>query len=848
MEKAEFKVSGMTCAMCANSITASLKELEGVSDASVNLGSEKAHVEYDPAKVTPSEMKESIQEVGYGVINESARIKIGGMTCAMCVKAVKQALEDVPGIYSAEVNLATETASVTYNPSTATMKDMKKAVEDMGYDFIGSRDQDTGKKEEEVFRRSQKLRILRFTLGFAFALPLMALMHSPWKPPFDMAYFMLSVTAPIFIFISYPIFLAAFRSLRHGQLNMDVMYSMGMGVAFVSSLMGTFYLLLDRSFMFYDTVLMLGAFLTLGRYLEARAKGKTTDAIKKLVDLRPGEATVIRDGSEIKIPVEEVKVGDLIVVKPGESIPVDGIVKKGSSSVDESMITGEPIPGSKEEGDEVIGGTINRTKVLRIEASKVGGDTLLSRIIKMVEEAQGSRPPIQRIADKAVTYFIPAVLTVAILTFSVWFLIAGETLLFSLTALISVLVIACPCALGLATPTAVTVGIGRGAEMGVLVKTGEALERSGGIDTVVFDKTGTLTEGRPEVSDVFGIETSEEEVFRIAGALEKGSTHPLAEAILKKSDEEIDPGEELETLGGKGVTGKLNGVRYLVGSRKLMEGVDISADAETIIDKLESRGNTTVLVSDGEKLLGIIGISDSVKKSSPRAIHSIRNLGMDTVMISGDNERAAGSVGKMLGIDRVIANVLPGEKAEEIRKLQKKGKTVAFVGDGINDAPALAQSDVGIAMGGGTDVAVESGDIVLVKDDPLDAVRGILLSRKVMKRIRQNLFWAFAYNTALIPLAAGLLYPFFGITMRPEFAAMAMAASSVTVVSLSLLLKRYVPHIDKEEVKDMAIDPICKMEVDEKKAKWTSEYHGKKFFFCAPGCKHMFDKNPEKWA
>ena len=851
MEKAEFKISGMTCAMCSNSISAALSDLDGVKEANVNLGNERAFVEYEPSSIDLKQMQRAIEEVGYGVVNEAVTLRIGGMTCAMCVNAVKSSLEGIPGVRSADVNLGTETARVVYNPAMVDTDDLKGAIEDVGYEFLGTEGEKSRKREEESYRRNQKLRAIRFSLGFLLGIPLMALMHSPWKPPVDTAYLMLSLSAPVFAFISYPIFLAALRSLRHRQLNMDVMYSMGMGVAFVSSLMGTFNIVLDRSFLFYDTVLMLAAFLTLGRYLEARAKGKTTDAIKKLVELRPGEATVLENGDEVVIPVERVKVGDQILVKPGDSIPVDGVVVKGSSSVDESMITGEPIPRSRESGDPVIGGTINQSRVLVVEASKVGKDTLLSRIISMVEEAQGSRPPIQRIADKAVTYFIPIVLTVAILTFSIWFLIAGETLLFSLTALISVLVIACPCALGLATPTAVTVGIGRGAEMGVLIKTGEALERSGKIDTVVFDKTGTLTEGKPKVSDIVPIGVSKKELLRIAGGLEKGSNHPLSDAILRSMEGiDIPDGERLETIGGKGVRGLLGGKEYMVGSRRMMkeEGVDISAYAERKMSEMERRGETAVMVSNRETVMGVIGISDSVKETSATGVHSLKNMGLDTVMISGDNRRAAGAVGEDLGIDKVIAEVLPGDKAEEIKKLQDGGRVVAFVGDGINDAPALAQSDVGIAMGGGTDVAVESGDIVLVKDDPLDAVRGILLSRKVMKRIKQNLFWAFAYNTALIPLAAGLLYPVFGLAMRPEFAAMAMAASSVTVVSLSLLLKRYVPEIDRKEVKKMAVDPVCKMEVDESNAKWTSQYKGRKFYFCAPGCKHMFDRNPDKWA
>ncbi|MGA1821625.1 MAG: heavy metal translocating P-type ATPase [Thermoplasmatota archaeon] len=852
--RVDMKISGMTCAMCVAAIKNALEEQEGISAADVNLGTETARVAYDPKKIDLRGMERIVRNVGYDVVDDKAVIGIGGMTCAMCVSAVESGLRELPGVVDVSVNLGSEKAHVVYNPKVTTLSDMRKAIEDIGYRYVGTEDESGSDAADKIHKRAQGIRILRFTLGFVFGIPLMALMHLGIDLGIDMAYFMMSVSTPIFIFISYPIFMAAFRSLRHRSLNMDVMYSMGMGVAFIASVLGTFGMVLNRHFMFYDTVLMLAAFLTLGRYLEARAKGKTGEAIKKLIGLRPKTATLVRDGVEMEIPAEDVAVGDIVIVKPGGKVPVDGVVRKGSSSVDESMITGEPIPSTKDIGDDVIGGTINRNGILQIEAAKVGKETVLSQIIRMVEEAQGSKPPIQRIADKAVTYFIPVVLTIAILSFAVWYLILGETLLFSLTTLISVLVIACPCALGLATPTAVTVGIGRGAELGILIKNGEALERSQSVDTVVFDKTGTLTLGRPAVMDVIGFDTEEYEVLSLAGSLERNSSHPLAEAIVERAQSDgIDLSEvdDFDTAGGKGVSGKINGKSILVGNRQMMidKGIDISRDVEISLGELEEKGRTGVLVSYGGRIAGMVGISDEIKETSMRAVHHLNSGGIKTIMITGDNRRTADAVAKQLGIKQVIAEVLPQDKAMEVKRLQEDGRTVAFIGDGINDAPALAQADVGIAMGSGTDIAVETGDIVLVKGDPVDGAAGLQLSKKVIRRIKENIFWAFAYNTALIPVAAGALKPLFGITMRPEFAGLAMAMSSVTVVTLSLMLKRYVPPIKREikEANKMALDPICKMTVDEKTAKWTSEHLGRKYYFCAPGCKHMFDKDPDKW-
>ncbi|HOV51650.1 MAG TPA: copper-translocating P-type ATPase, partial [Methanothrix sp.] len=546
------------------------------------------------------------------------------------------------------------------------------------------------------------------------------------------------------------------------------------------------------------TAIMLASFLTLGRFLEAKAKGSTSEAIRKLVGLQPRKATVLRDGSEIEVAVEEVVVGDQIQVKPGEKIPVDGLVLDGQSYVDESMITGEPVPALKVVGQKVVGGTINKNGVLRFRATKVGRETTLAQIISLVQEAQGSRPPIQRIADRAVSYFIPAILSIAALAFVYWYFIAHETLLFSLTALISVLVVACPCALGLATPTAVTVGVGRGAEIGILIKSGEALEASEKLNSVAFDKTGTLTVGRPDVTDLTSFGIDEIDLLRLAANAEKGSEHPLAEAVVRKAQAQgisLIGATDFETLPGKGVLAKVDAKSVVVGNRLLFleRGIEMPDELLAKASDLEKQGKTAILIALDGKGCGVLGIADKLKDSARRAVAELKKMGLGVVMITGDNLRSASAVANQLGIEQVLSEVLPEEKSKEIKRLQQGGRKVAFVGDGINDAPALAQADVGIAIGSGTDVAIETGEIVLMKDDLLDAVAAIQLSRKVISRIKLNIFWAFAYNALLVPVAAGALFPFYGITFRPEFAGLAMALSSVTVVSLSLLLKRYTP-------------------------------------------------------
>jgi len=799
-KKAELKISGMSCAMCAKTIEKSLLSLNGVVNARVNLGNETAFVRYDPKKLKVTDLEKVVKDAGYGVINEKVTLKIGGMSCATCVNTVRNSLRKLDGVASVNVNLSAEKAYITYNPKMTTIADMKRAIEEAGYQYLGIEGEKAEGLEEVARNKNLREKRNRIIVGFAVGIPLMIIKYIPF--PFSKMYLMLTISTPAFIYVAHPIFSAAYRSVKNKNLGMDVMYSMGIGVAFTASILGTFGILPSK-FLFYDTAVLLATFLTMGRYLETRAKGKTSDAIKKLMDLQAKTATIIHNNSEIEIPVEDVQTNDIVIVKPGEKIPVDGEVIEGKSYVDESMVTGEPIPNLKKKGDGVVGGTLNKNSILKFRAKRVGKDTVLSQIIRLVEQAQGSKPPIQRIADKAVTYFIPAVLTVAILSFAIWYIILGSPLLFALTSLVSVLVIACPCALGLATPTAVTVGVGRGAELGILIKNGEALEVSEKLTTVIFDKTGTLTKGKPEVTDIISVGMDKMNLLSLAASVEKNSGHPLAQAIVKRAREEdikLREIKDFDTFEGKGVVASIDGQKLLVGSKAFLKENNVSfpKDAEEKILQLENEGKTVILISSfnsTNKVSGIIAVADSLKRTTRGAIKELKKMKLNVAMITGDNPRTADAIARQIGIGRVLAGILPQDKAVEVKKFQERGEVVAFVGDGINDAPALAQANVGIAIGSGTDIAIESGEIVLMNDDLMDAVAAIQLSKKVMQRIKQNVFWAFAYNTVLIPVAAGLLFPFFGIVFKPELAGLAMAMSSVTVVSLSLTLKKYLPPV-----------------------------------------------------
>ena len=793
-KKAELKIAGMVCAACTAAIEKALRSLDGVALAFVNLGTETATVEYDSQKLRLADLEKAVRDAGYDVIDEKVVLRIGGMVCAMCVGALEIALKKLDGVVEVRVNLASEKAYVTFNSRMIGLADMKKAVLDTGYQFLGLEGEEAmADREKEMLARDLADKKKRIIIGFATSLFLMAVMYLPvhqiipmqlaMAVPNFMSLFMLIVSAPVFVYVSYPIFRAALRALSNRNLDMDVMYGMGIGVAYGSSILGTFGIVLTSDFMFYETAVMLASFLTLGRYLEAGAKGRTSEAIKKLVGLVPKRATLLKDGREIEVSVEEVLVGDSLLVKPGEKIPADGVVTAGESYVDEAMITGESIPAFKEPGSRVVGGTLNKNGSLKFSATRIGKETVLARIIALVEMAQGTRPAVQRIADRAVAYFIPTILTIAAASFVYWYFVAHNTLLFSLTALISVLVVACPCALGLATPTAITVGIGRGAELGILIKSGEALEASDKLNVVAFDKTGTLTIGRPDVTDMAALGVEEKEMLRLAASAERPSEHPLAEAVVRKAQEQ---GLVLALVEGRQV---------VAGNRMLFTnlGIEIVPELLEKASSYEEQGKTAMLIALDGRACAVLAISDRLKESAQQAVLDLQRMNLSVVMITGDNAKSAAAVANQLGIKTVLSEVLPEDKSNEIKRLQQSGSKVAFVGDGINDAPALAQADVGIAIGSGTDVAIEAGEIVLMKDDLLHVVAAIELSRKVISRIKLNIFWAFAYNVALVPVAAGALYPAFGITFRPELAGLAMALSSVTVISFSLLLKKYIP-------------------------------------------------------
>ncbi|MBN1431979.1 MAG: heavy metal translocating P-type ATPase [Methanomicrobiaceae archaeon] len=798
VKKTSLKVTGMHCAACAASVESTLKKLKGVDSASVSIASEDAQISYDPETLSIGEIESAIRKNGYGVSLGKKTIKIGGMHCVACVSTVKNALEDIEGVFSADVNLIDNSAVISYSGDGVDPKKLRAAVQSAGYEYLGSEEDFSAEKEAEEFAREQKIRLARVLTGLGAAAVLMAIMYAGLPASVPVHLIMFVIATPAVAFLGYPIFRAAYLSLRNLSLNMDVMYALGIGTAYIASIMGTFGIFLTTDYMFYETAVMLSAFLTLGRYLEANAKGRTNDAVKKLLNLRPTRALVKKDGEYVEVPAEELSEGAEILVKPGGRVPVDGMVLSGEAYVDESMITGEPVPVLKVQGDEITGGTLLTGGSLVFSATRVGRDTALSQIISLVEETQRTKPPVQRIADVAVSWFIPVILAIAIIAASIWYFLLGSTTLFALTVFISIIVVACPCALGLATPTAVTVGIGRGAELGILIRNGEALEISERLKTVVFDKTGTLTRGKPEVTGTASFGIDEKEMIALTAAAESFSEHPVAKAILdyaKENGIEIPEGEDFSSKTGGGVGIVVDGRKVSAGNRDFISnsGAVIGEDAEKVLSGYESAGKTTVTVASDGKIIGVLAISDMLKDSAIKAISEIKDMGLSVAMITGDNAITALSVARDAGIDDVHANVLPGEKAEKVKGIREKSGMTAFVGDGINDAPALAEADVGIAVGSGTDVALESADIVLMKSDLRDAAAAIQLSRKVMGRIKLNLFWAFAYNTALIPVAAGVLYPLYGIVFRPEYAGAAMILSSVTVISLSLMLKGYTP-------------------------------------------------------
>lgn len=809
LKEMDLPIEGMHCASCVLSLNKTFEKVEGVESVDADLASNKLHLTVNPKKLPFDEIETLVKNLGFELHTDEVTLKLNGMHCASCVMNVENFLIRLDGIFDVKADLTSQTARINYDKTKVTVKDMEEVINSLGFEVLGI-DGQLEINEDEIYKNDLKDKRNRIIVGFAASAVLMALMYIHWHPfGLSMGITSLIISILPFLYVSLPTLRAGFNGLVHKNLNMDVMYSMGITVAYISSILGTFNIVLDHSFMFYETAIMLPSFLLIGRYLEAKAKKKTSDSIRELIGLQPTAATLIEldsNGnivSQKEVNIKEIQIGDILLVRPGDKIPVDGEVIGGHSYVDESMINGEPIPKAKRDGEEVFAGTINQDGVLRIKAKKIGSKTVLSNIIRLVEKAQSSRPPVQKLANTAVSYFIPTILTIAVVVFLLWYFVFDSTLLFALTTLISILVVACPCALGLATPTAVTVGVGRAAEFGILIKNGDTLENAGKIDVAAFDKTGTITEGQPEVDDVICYGISENELVELAASVEKNSNHPIAKAIVRKASDmnlELIQTSSFENITGKGLKAQVNDKDILAGNKKLLESQDIEIPQSVLEEygRLEDLSKTIILIGVDREIKGILSLSDKIKANSKRTIEELHKMGIETYMLTGDNKKTASTVASAVGIDNVCAGVLPENKLDIVKNLQKEDKTVLFVGDGINDAPALTQANIGVAMGNGTDIAMESGDIVVMEGDLENVVAAVQFSKKVMTRIKENLFWAFAYNVILIPLAAGALYAGFGIMFMPEWSALAMALSSVTVISLSLALKGYVPAIKKE--------------------------------------------------
>ena len=831
--KKAIEVTGMTCASCAMRIEKVVGKLDGVTLAAVNTATEKLTVEYDESKVSEAAIQEAIEKIGFGVVAELAQttsvvIPIAGMTCAACSARIEKMIAKLDGVTTVTVNLATEKATVLYDRKKVKLSAIKQTIEKLGFTPLDVERENA--VDEDKLRKEKEVRTLwrKFTVSAIFAVPLLYLAMGsmvswlsfaipsfllPMQNPLAFALAQIVLVTPIII-AGRNFYTVGYKAIFQRSPNMDSLIAIGTTAAILFSLYSTYRIFTGDMAVRMDAVEGLyfesaGVIITLillGKSLEAVSKGRTSEAIKKLMGLAPKTATVIQNGQEVEVPIDEVETDDIVLVKPGEKVPVDGVVIEGHTSMDESMLTGESIPVDKQAGDKVFAAGINKNGVIQFKATKVGGDTALAQIIKLVEQAQGTKAPIARMADIVSGYFVPIVFAIATIAFLAWLIVEysagyslGSSLEFSLTIFISVLVIACPCALGLATPTAIMVGTGKGAECGILFKGGETLETTHKIDTIVFDKTGTITEGKPEVTDIITVaDITEERLLQLAASAEKGSEHPLGEAIVKHAEKEniafIKPGR-FEAIPGFGIEVEMDGQSILIGNKKLMDERKISLDILTEkSDLLANEGKTPMYVAVDKKIAGIIAVADVVKASSLRAVEKLRSMGLEIAMITGDNRRTAEAIARQVGIDRVLAEVLPQEKSHEVEKLQAMGKKVAMVGDGINDAPALVQADVGIAIGSGTDVAIESADIVLMKSDLMDVATAINLSKSTIRNIKQNLFWAFGYNTAGIPLAAGLLFIFGGPLLNPMFAAAAMSLSSVSVLTNALRLKRFKPY------------------------------------------------------
>ncbi len=809
MDNKSFKIEGMTCSACANRVERAISKLEGVEKANVNFATETLTVDFNKENLNSHKIEEAVVKAGYGVKKnvKTYNFKVEGMTCSACANRVERVTKKLDGVENATVNFATEKLTIKVNEDEISYGDIKAAVDKAGYKLIKEEVKDKEKQGEEKSEASKLL--TRFISSLIFTVPLLIItmghmvgMHlpsiiDPMTNPLNFALIQLILTLPVMI-AGYKFYKVGLKNLVKLSPNMDSLISIGTLAAFIYGIFAIYKIMQgDHEYamhLYFESAAVILTLITLGKYLEAVSKGKTSQAIKALMGLAPKTATIIRDNKEIVVPVEEVIVGDIVLVKPGEKLPVDGEVIEGNTSIDESMLTGESIPVEKSMGSSVIGASINKTGFIKYKATRVGRDTALAQIVKLVEDAQGSKAPIAKLADVISAYFVPVVIGLAVIA-SVGWLIAGETPIFSLTIFIAVLVIACPCALGLATPTAIMVGTGKGAENGVLIKGGEPLETTYKLKTIVFDKTGTITEGKPKVTDIITNGESEEEILILAASAEKGSEHPLGEAIVKDAEEKglsLKVIDKFNAIPGHGIEVEIDKKSILLGNKKLMmeKNINILSLDETS-DRLASEGKTPMYIAIDGNAAGIIAVADTVKASSKNAIESLHKMGIKVAMITGDNKRTADAIAKQVGIDIVLSEVLPEDKANEVKKLQVDGNRVGMVGDGINDAPALAQADIGIAIGSGTDVAIESADIVLMRSDLMDVISAIKLSKATIKNIKENLFWAFGYNVLGIPVAMGVLHIFGGPLLNPMIAAGAMSLSSVSVLLNALRLRRF---------------------------------------------------------
>ena len=822
IKKESYKVVGMSCSACAKALEKTVENIDGVFSQSVNIATEKIQIEYDSDKVKFEHIEKIVKKAGFNLLKDiiynNVVLKIGGMSCASCANAINKSINKLDGVENVDVNLATEKVTINYDSSKLKLSQIRNSIEKLGFKVLdkseskNNLDEDKLRKEREI-----KTLLVKFLIATIFSIPLLYIAMQPMIPkslvlielpklinpttnPLNYALIQLFLVIPIMI-VGYKFYVNGFKAFLNKSPNMDSLVAIGTLSSFLYSLYTTFKInnetmMLGHYQLYYESAGIIITLILFGKYLELKSKGKTSEAIKKLIGLQPKTALVLVDDSEIEIPIDEVEVGDIVIVKPGSKIPVDGIVVDGNTFVDESMLTGESIPIEKNIGDSVIGASINKNGSIKFKADKVGSNTVLSQIIKLVEDAQNKKAPIAKLADTVSGYFVPTVILISIISSLLWFIFGDKDLEFIIKIFTAVLVIACPCALGLATPTAIMVATGKGAENGILIKSGEALELMHKVDTIVFDKTGTITEGKPQVTDIIPSKNiNKDYLLKIAASAEKNSEHPLGEAIVRFAiEKEIKfiNVDKFNAIPGYGIEATIDNKKVLIGNKKLMNDKNISfKDLYKIGDELSKQGKTPMYISMEDELLGIIAVADVIKENSKKTIDKLHDMGIKVAMLTGDNKNTANAISKEVGIDLVISEVLPQDKSNEINKLKEQGRFVAMVGDGINDAPALANSNVGIAIGNGTDIAIESADIVLMKSDLIDVLTAINLSKETIKNIKQNLFWAFAYNIVGIPIAAGVLYIFGGPLLNPMFAAMAMSLSSVSVISNALRLKRF---------------------------------------------------------